>query len=199
MEGMPIVGYRIWRVYPTEMILRSINWEPWGSGTKHAEHVFTAPVPMWANTDGDSIHSPCTDCQCGLHAFGETLPAQHMAADSEIKLREKAKKRRHKKLFAMKTKKETFFADSSLREHFASSKYISGAVIGWGKVILHDKGFRSEYMKIIALVPSDTNREIVSPLANKLQISMVEDNRLVEFSTEFGESFQRFLERKNNV
>ena len=69
---------------------------------------------------------------------------------------------------------------------------VIGAVVGWGRMVIHERGWRAEFAKPVALAygPSDLRR-ITADLADEYGIPVVAASELQWVAAEFGERYVR--------
>lgn len=154
---MPIIGFRVWRL--DSKGLHSLNsWHLWNNAKMNAQCSAGHRVPE-------------EKCMCGGYAFFTQKQAQNAATNSIG---------------------EFDFIIRIIRILWKllgvewTDELIYGAVIGWGKVIVHEKGFRSEFQQIIALGSINKQSEGTALMAQKLDIPILEPASLNLYAEEFG-------------
>jgi hypothetical protein len=164
-SGLPIVGFRSWRIWGTLIEntpgIVGANLQSWPNknfiGAK-CEEKTCADIPRRPYYREDHI-TPHEKCKCGIYAFHEL-----------------------EELIAMET------------EGLNNGDRVCGAVIGWGKTVIHQKGFRVANATIIALsaaiklTPKDAER--LNRLSPLLGVPIIKPQFLEAYASEFGNTYQ---------
>lgn len=78
-----------------------------------------------------------------------------------------------------------------------NGQYVQGAILGWGKTIVHTTGFRTEHAKIIALAYNDQMKygdvKTVQALAKEHGIHACRHEQLEAVASEYGKVIPEFL------
>lgn len=67
---------------------------------------------------------------------------------------------------------------------------ILGAVVGWGRMVMHTDGWRAQYARPVALAYDDWTPKMVEKLADLYGIPLVAREKLEQVAQEYGEKYE---------
>jgi hypothetical protein len=161
----PVIGYRNWALRDHRLHSAFLPDVPWHEATMHA----TCSRKHTFRLLPHMTRSPASDCRCGLYAFH--TPPQPVNVPREIARAEPV---------------PTFF--------ISRTSTIAGAVVAWGKIQVHEIGFRAQHMRVVALQePSvwskhedPTAWEMLRFAARFYRVPILDTDSLVRYAEEFG-------------
>jgi|ERR1035437_67579 hypothetical protein len=172
-----VVGYRFWAADTKKEKLYSFTYDlEWGIEAQKAR------CRMVAHHFPDPILIPAPSCSCGLHAFSTLENAQKNKAEFGMEM----------ELFPNWKRIYPKWEDS---KRFGSSIVVCGVVLAWGRSILQEIGFRTEFQKILALGYSPENESSVKRIARKLNCESVSENSLGTYAREFGVEISEWTDK----
>lgn len=75
--------------------------------------------------------------------------------------------------------------------------FVCGAIVGWGRVILHEDGFRAQYARLLALLDDDDypdgfdqaghRREFINAVAERRRLPVLSADELATYAAWFGD------------
>lgn len=157
----PVVGFRVWQaheglLYPAGNTVNRYNG-PLTRAWRREEVAECQPVGRGLPCGS----APNEACTCGLHGMPRPQDAEFRSQDKrwvEIERR----------------------ANASWPRPF-----VLGAIVAWGRVVLHRKGFRAERARPIALLRRDPHTDA---LAQHYRVPLVDTpDELVAVATEYGD------------
>lgn len=115
----PITGYRAWNVHHNGLLIGQNHAEPWPPYTPFVARCGHAVSPHHIR-EGQWIEAPLISCHCGIYAFNNT-----------VMLEERIQADKNSLIFGINNTGE--------------DAMVWGEVKLWGRVIVHQSGYRAEF------------------------------------------------------